>query len=62
MVRSATVGHWFDISIMYIHFFSFYVQERKALAATYADIHRFVRISGVETRLGQIESYGNSID
>lgn len=62
MVRSATVGDGL-IFFYYVHtFFLFCVQERKALAATYADIHRFVRISGVETKLGQIESYGNSID
>ena len=30
--------------------------------AAYTDIHRFISISGVETKLDQIKSYSNSID
>ena len=46
------------ISLLCTYIFLFYVQERKASVA----IHRFIGISGVETKLGQIKSYSNSVD
>ena len=56
MVHSATVGDGLIFLLCTYHFL-FYAYERKALVAAYMDIHRCVRISGLETKLDQIESF-----